>query len=55
MHAYDNHMVAGWLQLTGVCPITHSAYLFLWIPAKVGDTDHPSPVKIDHLKPELIP
>jgi len=23
--------------------------------AKAGDTCHPSPVKIDHLKPELVP
>jgi len=51
----------------GSLSIIHFAYIFLWIPvhdklqifdsqgAKARVTDNPSPVKIDHLKPELIP
>ena len=51
----------------GVCPITPFSYLLLWIiecekfqifdsqGAKAGDSNRSSPVKIDYLKPELIP
>jgi len=60
-------IVAVLCSLKGVCLITHFAYTFLYIPVyeklqtfdsqgvKAGDPDHLSSVKIDHLKPELIP